>query len=171
MSGGERERKFNDWLSDSKAILFKVVHAYAFTHADRQDLFQEILVRLWRSMDQFQGESSLSTWVYRIALNTSIDWTRREVRHRNGKRPFDEVQDLLTIEPVDNCDPRLEWLYQQIAKLSDIDRSVMLLLLDGYAYNEIASIVGISQSNVGVKINRIKSSLLTESIETRNNES
>ena len=159
MHDTERDRIFNEWLGGHKGILFKVVHAYAFTHADRQDLFQEIAVQVWRSVDAFRGESSVPTWLYRVALNTAIAWNRKEHKHQRGKRPLDVVEGLLTTASTDRHDPRLEWLYRQIAELKDVDRSVALLLLDGFSYREIAAIVGITESNVGVKINRIKSAL------------
>jgi RNA polymerase sigma-70 factor (ECF subfamily) len=155
----ERDRVFNEWLASHKGILFKVVHAYAFEHADRQDLFQDIVVQIWRSVEAFRGESSVPTWMYRVALNTAIAWTRKEDRHRRGKQPLEVVDGVLTMSSSNGHDPRVEWLYRQIAQLKDVDRSVALLLLDGFSYKEIAAIVGISESNVGVKINRIKSAL------------
>jgi RNA polymerase sigma-70 factor (ECF subfamily) len=155
----ERNRVFNEWLGSHKGILFKVVHGYAFEHADRQDLFQEIAVQVWRSVDAFRGESSVATWLYRIALNTAIAWNRREDRHQRGKQTLDGVEGVLTTESSGGYDPRLDWLYREIAQLKDTDRSVALLLLDGFSYKEIAAIVGITESNVGVKINRIKSAL------------
>ena len=158
MHDSERDRVFNEWLAGHKGILFKVVHAYAFEHADRQDLFQEIVIQVWRSVDAFRGESSVPTWMYRVALNTAIAWTRKENRHQRGKEPLALVEGQLTTSS-DARDPRVEWLYRQIAQLKDIDRSVALLLLDGFSYKEIAAIVGITESNVGVKINRIKSAL------------
>jgi RNA polymerase sigma-70 factor (ECF subfamily) len=94
--------------------------------------------------------------MYRVALNTAIAWTRKEDRHQRGKQSLAVVEGLLT---TPSPDPRVEWLYRQIAQLKDVDRSVALLLLDGFSYKEIASIVGITESNVGVKINRIKSAL------------
>jgi RNA polymerase sigma-70 factor (ECF subfamily) len=154
----ERDRIFNEWLAGHKGILFKVVHAYAFEHADRQDLFQEIVIQVWRSVDAFRGESSVPTWMYRVALNTAIAWTRREDKHQRGKQPLAVVEGLLTTASA-APDPRVEWLYQQIAQLKDIDRSVALLLLDGFSYKDIAAIVGITESHVGVKISRIKSAL------------
>jgi RNA polymerase sigma-70 factor (ECF subfamily) len=154
----ERDRIFNDWLAGHKGILFKVVHAYAFEHADRQDLFQEIVIQIWRSVEAFRGESSVPTWMYRVALNTAIAWTRKEDRHQRGKQPLAVVEGLLTTAAAAS-DPRVEWLYRQIAQLKDVDRSVALLMLDGVSYKEIAAIVGITESNVGVKINRIKSAL------------
>ena len=159
MLDSERDRTFGEWLACHKGILFKVVHAYAFEHADRQDLFQEIVIQIWRSVDGFRGESSVPTWMYRVALNTAIAWMRRENRHQRGKQPLAVVEDLLTTAAA-APDPRVEWLYRQIAQLKDVDRSVALLLLDGFSYKEIAAIVGLTESNVGVKINRIKSALL-----------
>jgi RNA polymerase sigma-70 factor, ECF subfamily len=157
MHDSKRDRIFGEWLAGHKGILFKVVHAYAFEHADRQDLFQEITIQVWRSVDAFRGDSSVPTWMYRVALNTAIAWTRKEGRHQRGKQEL-VVEGLLTASS-DAPDPRLEWLYHQIAQLKDVDRSVALLLLDGFTYKEIAAIVGITESNVGVKINRIKSAL------------
>jgi RNA polymerase sigma-70 factor (ECF subfamily) len=165
MHDGERDRIFNEWLAGHKGILFKVVHAYAFEHADRQDLFQEIAIQVWRSVDAFRGESSVPTWMYRVALNTAIEWTRKEGRHQRGKEQLEVAEGLLTTASATQRDPRLEWLYQQIAQLKDVDRSVALLLLDGFSYKEIAGITGLTESNVGVKINRIKSALAGKRME------
>ena len=159
MHDSERDRIFGEWLAGHKGILFKVVHAYAFEHADRQDLFQEIVIQVWRSVDAFRGDSSVPTWLYRVALNTALAWTRKEGRHRQGKQSLDVVEGLLTASSAGRPDPRVEWLYHQIAQLKDVDRSVALLMLDGFSYREIAAIVGITESNVGVKINRIKAAL------------
>jgi RNA polymerase sigma-70 factor (ECF subfamily) len=161
MLDSERDRIFSDWLTNHKGILFKVVRAYAFEHADRQDLFQEVAILVWRSVDAYRGDSSVPTWMYRIALNAAISWTRRHDRHRRGKQPLEIVDGLLT-ESAAEADPRVEWLYRQIAQLKDVDRSVALLMLDGFAYKEIAAIAGISESNVGVKINRIKAALTAQ---------
>ena len=159
MHDSERERIFAEWLANHKGILFKVVHAYAFEHADRQDLFQEVVFQVWRSVDAFRGQSSVSTWLYRVALNTALAWTRKEGRHQRGKEPLEAAEGLLTTSSADGRDPRVEWLYRQIAQLKEIDRSVALLLLDGVSYKEIAAIVGLTESHVGVRINRIKSAL------------
>src|SRR5688572_31524318 len=136
MPDTERDRIFGEWLAGHKGILFKVVHAYAFEDADRQDLFQEIVIQVWRSVDAFRGESSVPTWMYRVALNTAIAWTRKEVRHRRGKESLEVVEGLLTTAPSGRSDPRVEWLYQRIAQLKDVDRSVALLLLDGFSYKD-----------------------------------
>ena len=123
-----------------------MVHAYAFEHADRQDLFQEIVLQVWRSVDAFRGQSSVPTWMYRVALNTALAWTRKEGRHRRGKEPFEGLEGMLTTVSAEKRDPRVEWLYHQIAQLKDVDRSVALLLLDGFSYKEIAAIVGLPRA-------------------------
>jgi RNA polymerase sigma-70 factor (ECF subfamily) len=157
----ERDRIFGEWLEGHKGILFKVVHAYASEHADRQDLFQEIAIQVWRSVDAFRGESSVSTWIYRVALNTATAWTRRQSRHQRGKQPL-EIADGVLAAPAAEADPRVDWLYRQIAQLKDVDRSVALLMLDGFAYKDIAAIAGISEGNVAVKVNRIKAALTAQ---------
>jgi RNA polymerase sigma-70 factor, ECF subfamily len=165
MRDDDRDRIFGEWLAAHKGILFKVVHAYAFEHADRQDLFQEIVLQIWRSVDAFRGQSSVPTWMYRVALNTAIGWNRKEDRHRRGKEPVESMEGLLTTESSEGRDPRVEWLYREIAQLKDVDRSVALLLLDGFSYKEIATIVGLTESNVGVKISRIKTALAGKNLE------
>ncbi len=102
---------------------------------------------------------------YRVALNTAMAWTRKEGRHQRGKQPFEGTEGLLTTASAEARDPRVEWLYHQIAQLKDVDRSVALLMLDGFSYKEIAIIVGLTESNVGVKINRIKSALADKLME------
>jgi RNA polymerase sigma-70 factor (ECF subfamily) len=161
MLDSERDRIFSDWLAAHKATLFKVVRAYAFEHADRQDLFQEVAIQIWRSVGAYRGDSSVKTWMYRIALNAAISWTRKQERHQRGKQPL-EIVDGLLAESGAEADPRVEWLYRQIAQLKDVDRSVALLMLDGLAYREIAVIAGISEGNVAVKINRIKVALTAQ---------
>jgi RNA polymerase sigma-70 factor, ECF subfamily len=96
MHDSERERIFAEWLAGHKGSLFKVVYAYAF-----------------------RGESSVLTCAYRVALNTAIAWTRKEGRHRRSKEPFEGMEDLLTTEPSQGRDPRVEWLYRQIALLAE----------------------------------------------------
>jgi RNA polymerase sigma-70 factor (ECF subfamily) len=129
MLDSERDDIFGGWLADHKGILFKVVRAYAFEHADRQDLFQEVAIQVWHSVDAYRGASSVSTWIYRIALNAAISWTGKQGRHQRGKQPLETVDGLA------------------------------LLMLDGFTYKEIAAVAGISEGNVAVKINRIKAVL------------
>ena len=124
MHDSERERIFGEWLASHKGILFKVVHAYALEHADRQDLFQEVVLQVWHSVDAFRGESSVPTWLSRVALNTAIAWARKEGRHRRGKQPFEGVEGLLTTESSEGATHTWSGCIRQIAQLKDVDRSV-----------------------------------------------
>jgi RNA polymerase sigma-70 factor (ECF subfamily) len=147
------------WLKLHKGLIFKIVRAY--TVADHDDLFQEIIIQVWRSIPAFRRESAVTTWLYRIALNTAIKWTQKEKKHTHAET-LDHVQHLLQ-ENKTPVDERLTWLYEEIHKLDEIDRSVTLLLLEGFSYKEMAAMLGISESHVGVKINRIKKQLMAKS--------
>jgi RNA polymerase sigma-70 factor, ECF subfamily len=157
----EQNKIFEDWLNRHKALIFKIVRAYTKDAMDRDDLFQEITIQLWRSVPTFRAESAVSTWIYRISLNTAMTWTRKEKKHRHSEN-LDHVQPVLQ-ESTALVDERLAWLYDEIQKLDVIDRSIALLLLENFSYQEMADILGITQSNVGVKINRIKKQLISKS--------
>ena len=118
----EQKQIFDDWLHQHKGILFKIVRAYAFNAHDRDDLFQEIALQLWRSIPEFRGESKASTWIYRVALYAASAWTRREQRQPPTK-PLDAVAQTLTMT-AQPSDPRVDWLYEQIAQFEPIDRSL-----------------------------------------------
>lgn len=142
-------------------MLFKVVRAYALNTEDANDLFQEIAIQVWKSIPNFRGESAVSTWLYRIALNTAIRWSANESKRITGKQEIE--MSSLVIDNQTEADPKLEWLYNQIAKMNEIDKSLTLLLLDGFSYRDMAEMIGISESNIGVKIHRIKKSLVERS--------
>ncbi len=161
MTEKEQKQIFEEWLDQHKALIFKIVRAYAFTVMDQDDLFQEIIIQVWHSIPAFRNESSVTTWLYRISLNTAIKWTKKERKHYQSGT-IEGVNHILEESRI-RADERLTWLYEEIYKLDEIDRSVTLLLLDGFSYKEMASILGITESNVGVKINRIKKQLITKS--------
>ena len=161
MTEKEQQQIFEDWLSQHRTLIFKVVRAYTFTAMEQDDLFQEIIIQVWYSVPKFRGESSVVTWLYRIALNTAIKWTKKEWKHYQSEA-LEGVQHILQESRI-QTDERLTWLYEEIYKLDEIDRSITLLLLDGFSYKEMASILGITESNIGVKINRIKKQLISKS--------
>lgn len=156
-SGPETTRTstFDRWLSEYQGVLFRVVRAYAVELNDQDDLFQEVCAQLWQSVDRFRGDSAETTWIYRVALYTAMAWSKRERRTKaqalNGYEPV--------LKPGDEEDDRMAWLYEQIRQLDPVDRSITLMMLDGIAYRQIAETLGISESNVGVKIHRIKKQL------------
>jgi len=157
----EQKQIFKHWLDQHKALVFKVVRVYAFTAIDQDDLFQEIAIQVWHSIPAFRQESSVTTWIYRIALNTGIKWVRKERKHHQAEA-LDDVQHILQENKI-QVDERLTWLYEEIQKFDEVDRSITLLLLDGFSYKEMAAMLGITESNVGVKISRIKAKLITKS--------
>jgi RNA polymerase sigma-70 factor, ECF subfamily len=121
MPDSERDRLFGDWLAAYKGTLLKVVCAYASEDADRQDLLQEVALQVWRSVDAYRGDSGVKTWVYGVALNAAISWTRKQDRHQRGKQPLEIVGGLLAA-PAAEADARVQWLYRQIAQLKASDR-------------------------------------------------
>lgn len=155
---------FNKWLHRHKALLFKVIRAYAVTEPDRDDLFQEISIQVWKSVPNFREESAVTTWLYRVALNTAIRWNQKEQKHQKRQQDLADYEHLLE-KKEGKTDPRLGWLYEEISRLDEIDRSLCLLMLDGFNYREMSDILGISESNVGVKIHRIKKHLIEKSEE------
>lgn len=161
MTKTDQEHIFENWLHQYKVLIFKVVRAYAVTEMDIDDLFQEITIQIWHSVPTFRQESSVTTWIYRISLNTAIKWVRKEQKNHKAET-LDSIQHILR-ERKRPIDERLAWLYEEINKLDEIDRSITLLLLDSFSYKEMADILGITESNVGVKINRIKKHLISKS--------
>jgi len=162
MKESKQRQIFEQWLSEHRALVFKVIRSYAFHRSDREDLFQDICLQIFRSIPNFKGNAMVTTWLYRIALNTAIKWSTKEKKHIDSHDELDHR--LSTIEFIcDKEDERISWLYGEIQKLNEIDRSLSLLLLEGYSYKEMADIVGISESNIGVKIHRIKKQLIETS--------
>ena len=113
---------FENWLSNHKGLLFKVVRAYAFNADDQDDLFQDICIQVWASVPNFKKQSAVSTWLYRIALNTTFKWIRKEKKFNKQKdqeHPGHILHDAMT-----ESDDRLDWLYNEIKKLDEVDRSI-----------------------------------------------
>lgn len=141
----------------------KVARAYTLTNEECQDLAQEILLQAWRSLPKFEGKASAATWFYRVALHTAMNWHRKDKSRRSRQQPFVEVQALVTPE-VDSAEQTqqrdtVEQLYKAIHQLPKSDAALVLLYLDELSYREMAEVLGISESNVGVKLNRAKKSL------------
>jgi RNA polymerase sigma-70 factor (ECF subfamily) len=150
-----RERQFEQILAANARRLGAVARSYAAA-GDCQDLYQEILLQIWRSLDRFEGRSSLETWLYRLALNTAITYRRKTTTRARHESPGD---DLDARPAQDACGPptrELQMVEEFVRSLDRVDRAVFLLYLEDLTYREMASITGLSESHVGVRINRIK---------------
>jgi len=164
MSADNREELFRQWLAEHKGLMFKVVRAYAVSPADRDDLFQEILTQIWSSIPSFNGQTKQTTWIYRVSLNTALVWKRGQKRKRRHHHQlmidFSEAS-LIQQGSFDSMQDEqiIERLYAAIRELPKIDGCIILMSLDGMSYHQMADILGISKSNVGVKLNRAKKQL------------
>lgn len=161
--GEDQESQFMNWLGEHGSAVMKVARAYTVTSEECQDLAQEILLQAWRSVSNFQGQASAATWFYRVALHTAMNWQRKDKPRRSRQKPFLEVQSLPTegsdtAEQVQHRDT-VEQLYKAIHQLRKTDAALVLLYLDELSYREMAEVLGISESNVGVKLNRAKKAL------------
>ena len=154
---------FITWLGDHGSSVMKVARAYTLTNEECQDLAQEILLQAWRSLPNFECRANVVTWFYRVALHTAMNWQRKDRRRRLRQQPLLEVQDMAT-QGVDSAEQVLhrdtvEQLYNAIHQLPKADAALVLLYLDELSYREMADVLGISESNVGVKLNRAKKAL------------
>ena len=145
-------------ITQNQGIIHKVTRIYCDDEDDRKDLFQEILIQLWKSYDKFREQSKFSTWMYRVAINTAITNFKRDKKTRKSEIGKDLYQ--LADEPYDEeKEEHLKLLYEAINQLSGIEKSITLLYLEDKPYEEISEITGISQNYVRVKMNRIKKKL------------
>ena len=157
MGEDRNEELFRTWLREYQGILSKVASSFTSSAADRDDLIQEILIRIWVAMPSFQGKSRPSTWIYRVALNRAISWQRDESRRRGPQIPLVEPVD--TRESKNAQDELLKQVYAELRQLNEIDRSLIMMFLDGCTYLEMSEVMGMTESNVGVRLNRAKKTL------------
>ena len=158
------EDQFKRWVGEYGGAVLKVARAYTFSTEECQDLAQEILLQIWRSLPRFEGRASAGTWFYRVALNTALSWRRQERHRRMRHKPWlQEVEDLAVAGPdgVQTPEQRelVERLYAAIRQLPKADAALILLYLDDMSYRQMAEVLGISEGNVGVKLNRAKQKL------------
>jgi RNA polymerase sigma-70 factor (ECF subfamily) len=140
------------------AIIIKICRAYTNTQEDFEDYYQEVCLQIWKSRDNFRGQSEWSTWVYRLSLNVSMTLLKKK---KNEHQRF--ASDYLPVEVTEEsrafADESLGQLYDAIRQLSEVDRGVILLYLEEKSYQDIADIMGSNPNNIGVRIKRIKARL------------
>ena len=157
------EALFESWLAAHGAAVLKIARAYTHSTEDCQDLTQEILIQCWCSLPQFQGRAAAATWFYRVALNTALTWSRNDRRRRARRTPLFELDGLSDpgVDVVQSAARKelVERLYAAVRRLSGTDAALVLLYLDNLTYRQIAEVLGITESNVGVKLNRARRAL------------
>lgn len=151
------QETFLGLLRQHEGILHKICRLYRDTPEDREDLFQEIVYQLWKSYPSFQGQAKLSSWIYRIALNTAL----ASFRKKSPKVSYpDTLPDHVAV-PAPALTEQQEQLFRALQQLSDAEKAIITLYLEDLTYQEIAAITGIDVNYVGVKLNRIKTKLKT----------
>jgi len=150
-----QETKFAQLVEEQKSTIYTVCYMFSKDQDEVSDLFQEVLVNLWKSFSTFEGRSDIRTWVYRVAMNVCVSLERKK-KHR------DTVPLTMDINPYEDENPnskQMEMLRKRISLLGPFDRAIIMLWLENMSYDEIAAVVGISVKNVSVRLYRIKEEL------------
>lgn len=153
------EKEFLQIITENQGIIHKVCSIYCDLEEDRRDLFQEILVQLWKSYPSFRSESKFSTWMYRVALNTAITSFKKDKRQPDKSGVAYESLQLAEDLYDTAVEEQIKMLHKAVSNLTGIEKSIILLFLEDKKYEEIAEITGITQNYVRVKMNRIKKKL------------
>jgi RNA polymerase sigma factor (sigma-70 family) len=155
-----KEARFESLLSQHKGILYKIARSYAYCQEDQHDLIQDITLQLWRSFDSYDPAFKLSTWVYRVAMNTAISFLRSDSLR---KKYHVRTDVMLLDEPEESGNEELMLEIQRmLQRLNKIDRAMFIMHLDGLDYAGISDVLNISASNVGTRLSRIKQQLNKE---------
>lgn len=158
-----KKETFEELVINNKDRISRMCKAFMGNTADADDLFQEILIRIWNSLDSFRQESAINTWIYRIATNTALTFRKKMVleKKRSVKSYSEYTNTIVESEITDKLENeiRLKKLYNAIAQLKEIDRLLISMLLEDISYSEISDITGMSTNNIGVKIMRAKDKL------------
>ncbi len=163
MTESEKEKLFDTAFEENKDKIYRLCYTTLTNKNDVEDLFQEVMVNIWRNLESFRHESKISTWIYRITVNTAF-LHNKKFRKKNSIFSNIDASELVQIHSnedhfKDNMDEELKLLHKAIAELKKQDRAIIGLYLEELSYDEISEIVGISENYVGVKINRIKTQL------------
>jgi RNA polymerase sigma-70 factor (ECF subfamily) len=157
----EQQHFFEGIIEQHKGILFKVSRAYCPNAEDRQDLIQEMMIQIWQSIHKYNDHYKITTWLYRILLNVAISFYRKSSTRARKYTELPEQMAEIPVEDKSENERQLNLLDQFISELKEIDKALMILYLEDKSHTEIAEILGLSVSNVGTKIGRIKDKLKT----------
>lgn len=151
----DNQKLFSVMVQQNKTTIFTVCYMFSKDQEEVNDLFQEVLIRLWQGFDNYKGNSKERTWIYRVALNTCISFDRKKRRH--NKKQVYMGDDLFGCNEHDS--QQTEVLHKRITRLRPLDRAIVLLWLEDISYEEIGSIIGITAKNVSVRLYRIREQL------------
>ncbi len=160
--GTRDQREFEARLGEHRGIVWKIANTYCPPGEERDDLVQEICLQLWRSYPRYDTGRRFSTWMYRVALNTAISYVRTARARQRHVVPLDEPGAETTADPraaPDEPDDRIAQLYRFLHRVAELDRALVLLYLEDRSYREIAEVLGLSETNVGTKLSRLKQSM------------
>lgn len=162
MSEKTKEQKFKKLLLENKGMIYRLCYAYLYNKDEIEDLFQEIMINIWNSLDKFRNEANISTWIYRIVVNSALMYNKKDQKlktvFKNNQFDYHDAIEDDSNEQIEK-EERIQKLRKSIAKLKKQDRLIISLVLEGMKYEEISQVMGMTMSNVGVKINRIKTNL------------
>lgn len=159
----KKEEKFRNVIKDNEDRIMGICRYYSVNDDDQKDMYQEVLINVWKSLDSYRGDAQLSTWIYRVAVNTAMGFANKEIRRQkifldqkdNSLHNFMDVDE----NELKEKEKLFQVLENQINQLSVIDKIIMTLVLESVNHKEIASVIGITEPNVRVKIHRIKGEL------------
>lgn len=154
----QKEQAFLANIRKHKGVLYKVSKMYMDTTEDREDLFQEIVLQLWKSYDNFKGNSEFSTWMYRVALNTAIVYLKKEKKN-SSTVTYETTMDIAVEEYSHEKENQLKYFYKAVQELNSIEKALIFLFLEGQSHKDIGKNLGLSEVNARVKLNRTKEKL------------
>ncbi len=161
MSG--KEETFKMIIKENEARISGICRYYSSNDDDQKDMYQEVLINIWKSLDNFRGDAQWSTWVYRVSVNTALGFAKNEIRRQKIfiRQDYEKLIDILDYDDYSTKEKEkmLQALEAKINMLSIVDKIIITLVLESVNYKEIASVIGITEPNVRVKIHRIKSEL------------
>ncbi len=161
MNSTQQNARFVEWARTYDAVLWKIARSYA-PAGEHEALHQDLLIALWHAAPLYRHEAKPSTFIYRVALSSALNWSRSQTRYRRRHVVLDEksAQAPVVASGARERERQVEQLYAAMTALSGADRSIALMYLDELSYREIADVLGISESNVGVRLNRVKKRLM-----------
>lgn len=153
------EKTFIHFLKENQRLVHKICRIYTDNLQDHEDLFQEITIQLWKSFPGFKGEAKFSTWMYRVALNTAITLFKKPKKKDVQHSDIDISTLKIEYETYEDDEYKLKKMYKAIYELSDIEKALIMMYLEDKPYREIGEILGITEGNARVKMNRAKNNL------------